>query len=131
MLLILPIDSRSQDSSKASCYAFLRKENQARARRKKMNESKYNHKLILPDRLYDICKFIALWVFPELMVIYSLGGALLGWPHADFVCGGLASVAALIGGLAGVSSHNYQGSKKHCPECESLSDEERDKNESA
>ncbi|MCL1846953.1 MAG: phage holin [Coriobacteriia bacterium] len=72
-----------------------------------MNEQKDNHKLILPDRAYEALKFLALWVFPEAVLLYSLGAATFGWPQPEFVTACFGAVFAVSGGLAGVSTHNY------------------------
>jgi len=76
-----------------------------------MSVRKDNHRLILPDNVYSVLKFAALWVFPELMTIYSLGAVLFDWPNAQFISAIIASIASVTGGLAGLSTHNYRAIK--------------------
>jgi len=72
-----------------------------------MNDDKNSHKLILPDKVYDLIKFMQWWVLPELVILYALGAAMFKWPNVEFVTAVLGAVMAVSGGLAAASSANY------------------------
>lgn len=62
----------------------------------------------LPDKLYDILKWIALVVIPALAAFYAILAEALGLPYADIVAKIAAGVCTLIGALIGISTAEYR-----------------------
>ena len=62
----------------------------------------------LPDKLYDILKWIALVVIPALTAFYSVLASALGLPYADIVAQIAAGVCTLVGALIGISTAEYR-----------------------
>ena len=57
----------------------------------------------LPDKVYNVLKWIALIVLPALAVLYATVGQAWGWPHIEAICITINAVATFIGALIGVS----------------------------
>lgn len=65
----------------------------------------------LPDRIYDVLKWIALICLPALGVAYSALAGVWGWPYADEIARTANAVVALLGALLGISTVEYHKSK--------------------
>lgn len=61
----------------------------------------------LPNRLYDILKWIALICIPALATFYSALAPIWGWPYADEIAKTAIAVCTLIGALIGISTAQY------------------------
>lgn len=57
----------------------------------------------LPDKAYDILKWIGLIALPALAVFYGVCAPLWGWPAPEAVVATLNALGVLIGTLIGVS----------------------------
>ena len=65
----------------------------------------------LPDKLYDIMKWITMIVLPALATAYVGLASIWGWPYADEVAKTTAVVCTLLGALLGISTAQYNKDK--------------------
>lgn len=61
----------------------------------------------IPDRVYDVLKWIVLVCVPALTTAYVGLDAVFGWGYADMVAKVSAIVCTLIGALIGISTAEY------------------------
>ena len=61
----------------------------------------------LPDKVYDILKWITMIVIPALATAYVGLAAVWHWPYADEVAKTSAVVCTLLGALLGISTAQY------------------------
>lgn len=61
----------------------------------------------LPDKLYDVLKWITMIVLPALATAYVGLAAVWGWPFADEVAKTVAVICTLLGALLGISTAEY------------------------
>ena len=66
----------------------------------------------IPDKVYDVLKWIALVVIPALTAFYSVLASALGLPYSDIVAQIAAGVCTLIGALIGISTAEYNKNKE-------------------
>lgn len=77
----------------------------------------------LPNKLYDILKWITLIVIPALATAYVGLSAIWGFPYADEIARTACVVCTLLGALLGISTAEYNKTKDkpfvwHDPEIE-------------
>ena len=65
----------------------------------------------LPDKLYDILKWITMIVLPALATAYVGLASIWGWPYADEVAKTTAVICTLLGALLGISTAQYNKDK--------------------
>ena len=65
----------------------------------------------LPDKVYDILKWITMIVLPALATAYVGLAAIWGWPFADDVAKTTAGICTLLGALLGISTAQYNKMK--------------------
>lgn len=65
----------------------------------------------LPDKVYDILKWITMIVLPALATAYVGLAAIWGWPFADEVAKTTAVICTLLGALLGISTAQYNKMK--------------------
>lgn len=65
----------------------------------------------LPNKVYDVLKWIVLVCIPALTTAYVGLDALFGWGYGDVVAKVSAIVCALIGSLVGISTAEYNRTK--------------------
>lgn len=65
----------------------------------------------LPDKLYDILKWVTMIVLPALATAYVGLAAIWGWPYADEVAKTTAVICTLLGALLGISTAQYNKDK--------------------
>ncbi len=65
----------------------------------------------LPDKLYDVLKWITMIVIPALATAYVGLASIWGWPYADEVAKTAAVVCTLLGALLGISTAQYNKDK--------------------
>ena len=58
---------------------------------------------ILPDKAYDVLKWVGLVVCPVLATFYGVCAPLWGWPMPEAVVTTINAVGVAIGGLIGIS----------------------------
>ena len=61
----------------------------------------------LPDRVYDILKWVTLICIPALATCYCTLAPVWGWPLADQVAKSAVAVCTLLGALLGISTAQY------------------------
>lgn len=61
----------------------------------------------LPDKLYDVLKWITMICIPALATAYVGLAGVWGWPYADAVAKTAAVVCTLLGALLGISTAQY------------------------
>lgn len=66
----------------------------------------------LPDKLYDILKWVTMIVLPALATAYVGLASIWGWPFADEVAKTTAVVCTLLGALLGISTAEYNKTKE-------------------
>ena len=65
----------------------------------------------LPDKMYDILKWITMIVLPALATAYVGLSAIWGWPFADEIAKTTAVICTLLGALLGISTAQYNKMK--------------------
>lgn len=65
----------------------------------------------LPDRVYDIVKWIALIVLPAFGAFYATIGAAWGLPYVEPIKTTVLALGVFIGACIGVSTHYYYDDK--------------------
>ena len=65
----------------------------------------------LPDKLYDILKWITMIVIPALATASVGLAAVWGWPFADEIAKTAAVICTLLGALLGISTAQYNKDK--------------------
>lgn len=67
--------------------------------------------MLIPDRVYDILKWIVMIVFPALTTAYVGLAAIWHWPYPEEVAKTSAIVCTLLGALLGISTAEYRRSE--------------------
>lgn len=65
----------------------------------------------LPNKLYDVLKWIVLICLPALTTFYVVCSNIWNWPLADEIAKTSAAVCTLIGALIGISTAQYNKDK--------------------
>lgn len=68
-------------------------------------------KQILPDKVYDVLKWIAIIALPAFSIFYARIGAIWSFPYTEQICETLDAVAVLLGALLCVSAIQYAADK--------------------
>ena len=63
--------------------------------------------MIIPDKIYNVLKWLCLIFAPALITLISTLFALYHIEGAEIVCGTIAAIATFIGALIGISSVAY------------------------
>ena len=61
----------------------------------------------LPDKVYDILKWLVLIVIPALTTAYVGLSTIWGWPYSEEVAKTSAVICALLGAILGISTAQY------------------------
>lgn len=61
----------------------------------------------LPDKIYDILKWIALILLPAAAVLYGAIGPVWNWYEPDKVVYTITAIDTFLGALIGVSTISY------------------------
>ena len=67
--------------------------------------------MVLPDKIYDVLKWIVMIVLPALATAYVGLAAIWGFPYADEVAKTTAVICTLLGALLGISTAQYNKTK--------------------
>ena len=62
----------------------------------------------MPDKLYDILKWVTMIVIPGLGTLYSALASIWGFPRGEQVVSTCAAVTTFLGVLLGISNINYK-----------------------
>lgn len=68
-----------------------------------MDENTNKHPYWLPDKVYDVLKWLALLAIPALALFVNTVGPVWGMPHVDEVVTTLNALGTLVGVLIGAS----------------------------
>ena len=63
--------------------------------------------MVLPNKVYDILKWITMICLPALTVFYVACAGIWGWPYADQIAKTSVAVCTLLGALLGISTAEY------------------------
>ena len=61
----------------------------------------------IPDKAYDVLKWLCILGLPALSSMYSTLAGIWGWPFAEQVPQTLSAVGLFLGTVIGISSANY------------------------
>lgn len=61
----------------------------------------------LPDKVYDVLKWVVMICIPAVTTAYVGLSAVWGWPYAEEVAKTSAVVCTLLGALLGISTAQY------------------------
>lgn len=67
----------------------------------------------MPDKVYDILKWIALIVMPAIATLYGVLASIWGLPYGDQIVATITAIDTFIGALLGVSSYQYNKTKTY------------------
>ena len=68
--------------------------------------------MILSDRLYNILKYIAQIILPGLATLYLAIAGIWNLPFGEQISGTIMAIDTFLGVLLGISTANYNKSKK-------------------
>lgn len=63
--------------------------------------------MILNDKVYDVLKWIALYLLPALGTLYFALAGIWIFPYGEEVVGTITAIDTFLGVLLGISSANY------------------------
>lgn len=63
--------------------------------------------MMLNDKVYDICKFIAQILLPALGTLYFALAGIWGFPYGEQVVGTIMAVDTFLGAILGISTIQY------------------------
>lgn len=72
--------------------------------------------MCLPDKVYDVLKWIVLVVIPACTTAYVGLDSVFNWGYGDVVAKVSAIICTLIGAIIGISTAEYNKSKKSIEE---------------
>lgn len=62
----------------------------------------------LPDKVYEVLKWLTMIVLPTLAWGYAQLGETWGWPYLDKIPKTISIITAIIGAIIGISTINYR-----------------------
>ena len=65
----------------------------------------------LNDRVYDVMKWIALYLLPALGTLYFALSGIWGFPYGEQVVGTITALDTFLGVILGISSANYNNAE--------------------
>ncbi|MCT6837298.1 MAG: phage holin, partial [Bifidobacteriales bacterium] len=65
----------------------------------------------LPDKVYQVLKWVALVVLPAFAVFVNTAGPAMGLPHVDVIVTTLNALGLLVAACIGASQYKAAGSK--------------------
>lgn len=66
----------------------------------------------LPDKIYNILKWLCLIALPAVAVAYVGLASVWGWPYADEISKTINVICVLVGALIGISTVSYNKDNK-------------------
>lgn len=66
----------------------------------------------IPDKLYDVLKWLVLIVIPALTTFYAVLDNIFKWGYAEIVTTISAAACACMGAILGISTAEYNRSTK-------------------
>ena len=68
--------------------------------------------MYLPDKVYDVLKWVVMIVIPALTTAYVGLAAVWGWPYAEDIAKTSAIICTLLGSILGISTAQYNKDHK-------------------
>lgn len=68
--------------------------------------------MILPDKVYNVLKFIAQVLLPAMGTLYFALAGIWGLPYGEQIVGTLTAIDTFLGALLGLSTMQYKKSLK-------------------
>lgn len=68
--------------------------------------------MILPNKAYDIIKWVAMVCLPALGTLYFALAGIWGFPYGEQIVGTIMAVDTFLGALLGISSIQYKNQNK-------------------
>ncbi len=65
----------------------------------------------LSNKVYDVLKWIALYLLPGLGTLYFALAGIWGFPYGEEVVGTLSAIDAFLGVILGISTAQYNKNK--------------------
>lgn len=66
----------------------------------------------IPDKVYDILKWVALIVLPAIATLYGVLASIWGLPYGDQIVATITVIDTFMGALLGVSTYKYNKANK-------------------
>lgn len=63
--------------------------------------------MIMPNKVYDILKWICMILLPAAIALYASLSATWGWPYSEETVATLAAIEVFMGAVLKVSTANY------------------------
>lgn len=67
--------------------------------------------MVLPDKVYDVLKFIAQIFLPAVSTLYLALAGIWNLPFGEQISGTIMAIDTFLGVLLGISSANYNKNK--------------------
>lgn len=67
----------------------------------------------IPDKVYDILKWVALIVLPAIATLYGVLASIWGFPYGDQIVATITAIDTFMGALLGVSTYKYSKTNKN------------------
>lgn len=67
----------------------------------------------IPDKVYDILKWVALIVLPAIATLYGVLASIWGLPYGDQIVATITAIDTFMGALLGVSTYKYNKTNKN------------------
>lgn len=62
----------------------------------------------LPNKIYDVLKWIALIFLPAVAVLYGALAPVWGWAYPDEIVYTITAIDTFLGAILGISNMNYK-----------------------
>ena len=66
--------------------------------------------MVFNDKIYNVLKWIAMYLLPALGTLYFAIAGIWGFPYGEEVVGTITAVDTFLGVLLGISTHQYNKS---------------------
>ena len=75
-------------------------------------EDEQNKEMIIPDKIYDVLKWIAIYFIPSLATFVGVVGLALNWQQTAIAETIISAFGAFLAGCIGMSVKAYEKAKK-------------------
>lgn len=65
----------------------------------------------LPDRVYNVLKWVVIIVLPALATLYAALSAVWGWPYSQEITTSITAVDTFLGAILCISTATYNAGK--------------------
>lgn len=63
--------------------------------------------MIMPNKVYDILKWICMILLPAVIALYASLSATWGWPNSEEIVATMAAIEVFMGAVLKISTANY------------------------